>query len=169
MTTPLLAQLKQLEATLQAHPGTSYRRKKWESLFGQIGLALCEPHRDYCDESPPNLLTFAETGGESVHFGWVCEQQTPSDDTPVAICLPDVGITEIIAPTFREFLAIGCEHGWGHLEQLAYDREACLRAYQSKPPPEDWLWPQKANILQALRRELGISWRPLREPCPLPR
>ena len=156
-----LQRLKSLSLELETDTYT-YKRKKWESLLGQVGLMLLEPQRGYCEQTPSNLVTFAETGGGSVHFGFWDDGNGIRTSTPVAIVVPEMAHTEVVAKDFDEFLSIGCINGWKLLEMLAYkERSEALEIYSSPEPRSELNWPQKENLLTAIRKDLSIVWKPI--------
>ena len=159
-----LQRLKLLAQELETHTYT-YRRKKWESLLGQVGLMLLEPLRGYCEQTPADLIAFAETGGGSVHFGFLAAENAIKTSTPVAIVVPEMAHTEVVAKDFDEFLSIGCINGWKSLEMLAYkERSEALEIYSSPELRSDLNWPQKENLLAAMRKDLSIAWKPINLP-----
>lgn len=109
--------------------------------FGAIGLILAKKLvcRDYyC--TPQNSLTFANTGGDGIHFGflqidkpWIC---------PVVITVPMGGSVDsrdnnvILGETLREFLALGFHIPYFELEELVYDFNGTLHSLnQPEPSP----------------------------------
>jgi hypothetical protein len=160
-TFPSLNRLKLLEQEMKTDSSRRYRRNKWESILGSVGLMLIEPCFGYCEDTPQRVLSFAETGGESVHFGFLKTSQQISERSPVVLCVPVANYAKVIAEDLAEFLSIGCEHGWFDLEQLAYAYEETIRLYSDPERKRPLTWPQKNNVLEKIRETLGVSWRPL--------
>lgn len=82
--------------------------------------------------TPVNTVTFASTGVNGVHFGFL----TPAgdralDECPVVMTVP-LAATEpnhVVGETLHEFLSLGCRQGWAFLEQLAHDPEWAITWY----------------------------------------
>lgn len=162
-----LEKLRALRAwarTLEADVYT-YRRKKWESLLGQVGLMLMDPELSAYTQSSGHLIAFAETGGGSVQFGFATPDGCVEKSTPIAIVVPEMEHTEIIARNFDDFLSIGCINGWSHFEMLAYaERDDIIRIYRRAEIHPAWSWPQKENLLAAIRDEFSLTWMPFQLP-----
>jgi len=101
----------------------------WNDTFDPVGLILLAPPRNqgyWC--TPSNSLTFATTGGDSVHYGLLAINGEFTDFSPVVMTVPmcDTPNT-IVGANLKEFLALGCRYGYFALEQLVYDKHATLK------------------------------------------
>lgn len=94
-------------------------------FFDPIGLILLtelKHHGYWC--TPINTVTFAKTGGDGVHFGFLCGSEMPNENQPIVMTLPCADNCNIIvAESFIEFLSLGCRSGYFDLEQIEYRPE----------------------------------------------
>lgn len=98
-------------------------------LFYNIGLVLqpkLENYGYWC--TPINSLTFANTGGEGVHFSFLSTE--PDNNTPIVMTVPMIGKNIILGENLSEFLALGLKFSYGSLEQLAYSYEETIADIQ---------------------------------------
>jgi hypothetical protein len=100
-----------------------------DMVFDPIGLLLVRPltRLEYhC--TPLNSTTFAETGGDGVHYGLLRTEGSASDESPVVMTVPCMFESPnlIVGTTLHEFLCLGCQVGYFWLEQLVYERAATL-------------------------------------------
>lgn len=114
-----------------------------------IGLLLSGAleHSGYA-EAPPESLCFAGTGGDGVHFSFLPASGLEVIDWPVVMTVPMQfdAPNLIVGANLREFLALGLNHGYFTLEQLAYDRTAALAELAQLPSRAG----QPALVIQAL-------------------
>jgi len=108
------------------------------SAFGAIGLQLERPflHALYT-ATPLNTSLFASTGGDGVHFGLLHINGETHETSPVVMTVPmcfDLP-NLIVGANLYDFLCLGCQTGYGYLEQLTYDRQAAMAALTN---PEAW-------------------------------
>ena len=94
------------------------------SSFGEIGLYLC-PNFDYptYESTPINSATFASTGGDGVHFGFLFGGEFDVVEAPIVMTVPmnfDLP-NVIVGSNLEEFLSLGCRTGYFSLEQIVYD------------------------------------------------
>ena len=97
-----------------------------EAVLDYCGLLLeIPPVRDYIDWSTPrNALTFATTGGDSVHYSYLVNERLPEGVCPIVLTLPCADAQSfVIAENFQEFFDYGYYVGWFSLEQLYYEEE----------------------------------------------
>jgi hypothetical protein len=101
----------------------------WNVTFDPIGLILFAPPRNegyWC--TPLNSLTFATTGGDSVHYSLLATNDEFTDLSPVVMTIPMCDTPNmIVGANLEEFLALGCRFGYFALEQLVYKRHATLQ------------------------------------------
>jgi hypothetical protein len=108
------------------------------SAFGAIGLQLERPflHAFYTP-TPLNALVFATTGGDGVHFGLLHINGEIHETSPVVMTVPMCFDRPnlIVGASLHDFLCLGCQTGYGYLEQLTYDRQAAIAALSN---PDTW-------------------------------
>ena len=97
-----------------------------EAVFGDCGLRLEIPpvpgYIDWC--TPRNVMTFATTGCDSVHYSYLVDGRLPDSVCPIVMTLPCVNeLSWVIAENFQEFFDYGYYAGWLELEQLYYEDE----------------------------------------------
>ncbi|MEM6821152.1 MAG: hypothetical protein AAF558_04265 [Verrucomicrobiota bacterium] len=95
-------------------------------IFGNDGLFLDEePYESDYNSTPNNSLTFATTGGDGVHFGFVTEEGTFGVDSAIVMTVPmNFGNGNVIVgASLKEFIELGIYFGYFDLEQLSYDFE----------------------------------------------
>lgn len=86
--------------------------------------------------TPLNSSTFANTGGDGVHYGLLHVEGEVKDNCPVVMTVPMAGEDVIVGADLHEFLCLGCELGYFPLEQLVYDRDGMIRTLAH--PDEVW-------------------------------
>jgi hypothetical protein len=158
----LLVRLYELEERL--------RRK---SLDHFIGLNLVDPPERRDDGvTPPGCITFAETGGEGVHFSLVARKGLVSDTSAVVMTVPDAEEPNLlVGDSLREFLCLGCVAGYMSLEELAFDPDGLMDRLSEKTEDERTLriyrkelglrpWPKARERLQELERRKPFVLRP---------
>ncbi len=151
-----LTRLRLAAAAAAAHFGETA-----EEVFEPCGLILCRPDEEnpyWC--TPANVVTFARTGGDGVHYSYL-PAAAGGSVCPVVMTVPMAAFEQrecnvVIAESFDEFFSLGYFVGWFSLEELVYDR-ACAIAYFSVPDPDhaEWCSPRLAFIRQALKIKPG--------------
>ena len=135
------------------------RGKNPKHVLDPCGLLLERPLRRleyFC--TPANSETFARTGGDGVHYGFL-RLQPPFAESPIVMTVPMGNHYNIvIAESFSEFLGLGYFNGWFALEQLAYNPEEAVRLFAG-PDGEDIA--DREPLLKVLRATLGIVHIPL--------
>ena len=129
------------------------------SAFGEIGLFLHE-RLDYpaYTSTPRNSLTFASTGGDGVHYGFLVGSQFKESDPPIVMTVPmnfDLP-NVIVGENLEEFLALGCRAGYFSLEQLVYDRVRTIRDLETGdlyPDTTD----EELDLLTAICAEFEVA------------
>jgi hypothetical protein len=146
-----------LDALLAAVDELSARARGSRGNFLlDYGLALHDRLERWTYSSTPvNSVTFASTGGDGVHFGLLQSASTTGRDGPVVMTVPAARrANHVVAGSIREFLGLGCIHGWFFLEQLAYRPADAFERYARADPPS------AAPISQLFER-LSLSPRAL--------
>lgn len=79
------------------------------------------------DETPRNSVTFASTGGDGVHYGFLLRGSAIDDASPVVMTVPMADHpNRVVGRDLRHFLGLGMGSGYFALEQLQYDFEATV-------------------------------------------
>ncbi len=102
--------------------------------------------------TPINTLTFARTGGDDVHFGMLATNGLYGDSSPIVMTVPiaDENPEEanfIVGENLHAFLCVGCTHGYGSLEELAYGKQHELFDFLAGPGDDN---PSYAKLRSAL-------------------
>jgi hypothetical protein len=132
--------------------------KKFYNHIDYCGLEPVRPLKHYgyfC--TPKNSLTFASTGGDGVHFGFL--DRNNLNETPIVMTVPmSDNYNVIVAEDLEEFFSIGYYVGWFALEQLVYDQEETIE-YFSKPDEETD--DKELRFLGLIRDKFQTQHRPL--------
>ena len=133
--------------------------KEPSTALDECGLFLEIPPKRweyFC--TPKNSVTFANTGGDGVHFG-LLNTSGGDHSQPVVMTVP-MGDRHnvVVAEDLEEFLSLGYHVGWFSLEQMVYEPEEAV-LYHEAPDPE--AWPEHTNQLAFFRSALGLTPRPL--------
>ncbi len=129
--------------------------------FDPIGLILLkEPVNWEYWCTPTNSVTFATTGGDGVHFGFLCNDGQPTDKTPIVMTLPCADTPNIIVgENFKEFLALGCRTGYFDLEQIEYQPESHIPYLDSHTYSEEAM-SNEIEMLNAIENEFSLKpWK----------
>lgn len=111
------------------------------------------------DATPKNCLTFAGTGGDGVHFGFLDLGYGVSDDSPVVMTIP-MNFDQpnlVVGASLRDFLGLGTRLGYFCLEQLVYHRPHSVAALDKATYSND----MSASGIYALKA-IEKNSRPLR-------
>ena len=132
-----------LKALLADNPKTADR----------LGL-LFHAHRDWpaYDQTPRNCVTFASTGGDGVHFSFLCG----GEDLPIVMTVPMADdANRVVGRNLRHFLGLGRWSGYFMLEQLQYDFADTVAALDRRDldHPE----PAEAQALAAIAEQLQVD------------
>jgi hypothetical protein len=108
-------------------------------FYDSIGLILLteiKHHGYWC--TPSNSITFAETGGDGVHYSLLVESDKVDENSPVIMTLPCAeNCNIIVAENFLEFLSLGCRAGYFDIEQIEYERDFHLAQLDSNKYSEE--------------------------------
>lgn len=132
------------------------------SAFGDIGLFL-HPNLDYSAyrDTPANSTTFASTGGDGVHYGFLVDSEVEADDPPIVMTVPMnfERPNVIVGSNLKEFLSLGCRAGYFSLEQLVYDPVGTVLDLQSAEFSPD-ASSEEIELLTQISAEFDVSpWR----------
>jgi hypothetical protein len=134
--------------------------------------------------TPINTVTFASTGINGVHFGFLAEPDHALDTNPVVMTVPLAAQPNyIVGGNLHDFLCLGSRQGWAFLEQLAHDPAWTVSWYQETDSAVFRLadplsrllsltpWPDVAGRLEELsrlhlQRLIVRAVEPAREPEP---
>lgn len=117
---------------LRAFAGVSEHRVTLEDA-GLILGALDVAH--LYQATPAYTVTFASTGVNGVHFGFLPKAGEPLDHSPVIMTVPLADEPNyVVGGSLHDFLSLGCRQGWSFLDQLAHDPEWALSWYEATEP-----------------------------------
>lgn len=155
-------------------------KQEFSLVFDPIGLLLIRPLvKGYYGSTPINSFTFAETGGDGVHFSLLELTGKVSEDSPVVMTVPmNYGKDNlIVGENLLEFLCLGEQLGYFFLEQLVYNesktiewllqpKEFINQEYGENPacsfPPEAFR--EQERLLNVLRKEFDLKpWRNIKK------
>jgi hypothetical protein len=93
------------------------------SVFDPIGLLLPDPGETWSayDVTPVNSITFAHTGGDGVHYGFLHDESGRRTAVVMTVPMAFDEPNYIVGTSLRDFLSLGCRTGYFSIEQLAYD------------------------------------------------
>jgi len=92
-------------------------------LYQQLVVSTCE----WCP--PLNCRTFAETGGDGIHFSLLVQDGAITENSPIVMTIPpDGGQSLIVGETLYDFLCFGAHNGFFALPIWP---DATLRPYPS--------------------------------------
>lgn len=132
--------------------------ENWNGYFEDIGLILLTPEVDLDRNCllPINSLTFATTGGGSVHFSLVSIKGIYSNLSPVVMTVPNCSDKShmIVGENFNEFIGLGIRTGYFMMEELAYNYsnfEQAILPYEQNHYFDEWVTSKKEeNLLKKL-------------------
>ncbi len=116
--------------------------------------------------TPVNSDTFASTGGDGVHFGFLVIEDRRPEDFPVVMTVPMSGMSNhVLGENLYEFLCLGCTYGYFALEQLAYDPGRAIMEVQSgEHACGGAVDPIKYEMLSEIRSRLSLKpWTNVRD------
>jgi hypothetical protein len=125
-------------------------------VLDPIGLILyADPYTEGYNSTPTNSLTFAETGGDGVHYGILELPDVDPAASPVVMTVPTMfdRPNAIVGSNLQEFLCLGCHTGYFWLEQLVYNTEGTLELLKHPEPVDD----EKAQLLDLLQKEFDLK------------
>jgi hypothetical protein len=139
--------------------------------LGAVGLILhSKPKRwDYwC--TLKNVLTFASTGGNGVHFSFVVLEDEVTEQSPVVVTIPMAFDQPnfICGESLFDFLCLGVNRGYFALEQLpATERTLEVFSSSTWQPTDDFDWAvgygvneHQRKVLDYLANELElVPWK----------
>lgn len=131
----------------------------WNTMFESVGLILYAlPRREEYWCTPINSITFATTGGDGVHFGWVTLPGRPVDDAPIVMTVPMAETTTnvIVGRDLREFLSLGCRFGSFTLDALVQDPDGTIDEIEANRVDPDRSDDERA-LLDLLTSEFGLA------------
>lgn len=102
-----------------------------DAVFDPCGLILEMPPVEqhyWC--TPTNVVTFASTGGDGVHYSYLKDFDSSQGALPIIMTLPCADENNVvIAESFEEFFNLGYYVGWFSLEQLVYQEERAIEYF----------------------------------------
>jgi hypothetical protein len=142
--------------------------------FGALGLLFFREMRTrFYPCTPKNVVSFAGTGGEGVHFSLLVEDDKATEESPVVVTIPESFENHIVGENLFDFLCLGVDRGFFALEQLhALALEKTLEVYSTPDwePKNDSDWAvgygvngHQRKLLDFLATELGlVPWKDLK-------
>ena len=122
----------------------------------QLGLLFHSGLSDPAyEQTPRNTLTFASTGGDGVHFGYLVMAGGVGDDDPIVMTVPSAEKpNRVVGRNLRHFLGLGRRSGYFVLEQLQYDFAGTVAALDRR----DLSFPDEIEraALDAIAQSLGV-------------
>lgn len=113
--------------------------KSENMYFDPIGLILFKDIENmgyWC--TPENTITFATTGGDGVHFGFLCGPEGLMENSPIVMTLPCADTSNIIVgENLLDFLSLGCRSGYFDLEQIEYSPEEHIKLLDAQQYSEE--------------------------------
>lgn len=122
-----------------------------------IGLLLHElPDKNY-KPGCTNLWTFAGTGGDFVTFNYLLEQPICDEKAPVILNVPanTTRRTLVVGANLYDFLCLGCEIGFFHIEQYSYSPNEFIDMYEH--PAATWKKFEEEEERQLLNSQFPLS------------
>src|SRR4051812_26253836 len=90
--------------------------------FERIGLCLYSPplKTEEYGATPLNTTTFAHTGGDGDHFGFLHIDSKVQESSPIVMTVPMSPINIIVGSNLYEFLCLGYEYGYFMMHDFSY-------------------------------------------------
>ncbi len=126
--------------------------------FDPVGLNLfknVEKMGYWC--TPENTVTFASTGGDGVHFGFLVGPDGITENSPIVMTLPCADTSNIIVgENFLDFLSLGCRGGYFELEQIEYSPEEHIAFLDSQQYSNE-MESNEIALLQSIENEFSLK------------
>jgi len=126
--------------------------------FDPVGLILFRDIENmgyWC--TPENSVTFATTGGDGVHFGFITTDGQVNENSPIVMTLPCADTSNIIVgENFQEFLSLGCRNGYFELEQIEYQPQNQIPALDSHLYSSD-MEQNEVELLKSIENEFNLK------------
>jgi hypothetical protein len=116
------------------------------------------PNEDYSC-TPRNTKTFASTGGDGCHFGFLLTDGEWTGQSPVVMTYPPPARANnvVVGEDLREFLCLGINIGYFCLEQLALRPERLLGEYPDPGEFAPWVEERERELLSALAERFCLA------------
>lgn len=126
--------------------------------FDPVGLILFRDIENmgyWC--TPENSVTFATTGGDGVHFGFLTDNGEVNENSPIVMTLPCADTSNIIVgENFEEFLSLGCRGGFFELEQIEYQPNEHIPFLDSQQYSAE-MEPNEIQLLKSIENEFRLK------------
>jgi len=126
--------------------------------FSRIGLNLFKDIQNFeywC--TPMNSLTFATTGGDGVHFGFLSDDGEINDNCPIVMTIPNADMPNtIVGENLLEFLSLGCRYGFFNLEQIVYNFKKQVALLDTKEYPQE-MEAKEIELLKTIENEFLLK------------
>lgn len=126
----------------------------------EIGLMLrAELRPSGFEEAPRNVVTFASTGGDGVHFSFLDTGSGIANDSPVVMTVPMADQpNRVVGANLRHFLGLGLNSGFFILEQLQYGFAEMVGELDRRHWEQE-LSPAGRELLGRMAREFAlVGW-----------
>lgn len=163
---PLLQRLRRFDREL----ARQFPKAMFPGIWA-VGLRLDKKlgRTRYALDTPLNCRSFADTGGDGVHFSLVVQDGKIRESSLVVMTVPCAAANIVVGENLFDFLCLGISRGYSALDQLAYEPKIAIDAFTNPKwrPTKPWqesvgLNPGKheLRILRILRSEFGLQpWR----------
>ena len=125
--------------------------------FDPVGLILFRDIENmgyWC--TPENSVTFATTGGDGVHFGFLTNNGEVNENSPIVMTLPCADTSNIIVgANFEEFLSLGCRGGYFELEQIEYQPQEQIPFLDSHQYSSE-MEPNEIKLLKSIEHKFNL-------------
>lgn len=122
---------------------------------GLILLSKLDKLSYWC--TPENSATFAKTGGDGVHFGFLLENGEVYNDSPVIMTLPCADTANIVVgENLLDFLSLGCRGGYFELEQIEFRPLEHIPFLDSKRYPSE-MDQDHIGLLKGIEKEFDLT------------
>jgi hypothetical protein len=147
----------------------STNRQAPNHVFDAIGLNLLRPFAKdwYIGNTPKNADVFAYTAGDGVHFSILELSGRKREESPVVMTSPMAPFHQlniVLGRDVIDFLRLGCQVGYGALENLAYEPEEFAILMSNQHDFDAWYYgkhidskDENERLLASLRNEFDLK------------
>jgi hypothetical protein len=109
--------------------------------------------------TPVNCRTFADSGGDGVHFSFLVRNGTVRVSSPIVLTVPGAAANLVVGEDLFDFLCLGARRGYSALDELAYSNSEVVQAALTNPnwqPTESWHNSVGLVLNEAVRHVLSL-------------
>jgi hypothetical protein len=128
--------------------------------LGAVGLFIDSlPKNAGYKQTPINSITFAGTGGDGVHFGFLGASETVKANCPVVVTIPMANHqwNFIVGESLHDFLCLGCKVGFSQLGRLDLDYDLVVEHYSLDALADSQDLERRTRILELLSQEFSLE------------